>query len=165
MVFQTFNLIKSLNVWENVALPQTALGIPYSLRKKRALHILKLLQIEKFAERHANELSGGQQQRVAIARALINNPAILLVDEPTGNLDSKMADEVMRLLHDLNFRVKQTVILVTHNPDHLKFGSRIIYFKDGQIEHEERPSEEIFAAIPSLLPEQYYDQLVRLKGR
>jgi len=165
MVFQSFNLIKSLNVWENVALPQAAVGIPQNLRKKRALHILKLLQMEKFANRHANELSGGQQQRVAIARALINNPAILLVDEPTGNLDSKMGDEVMRLLHDLNYRAKQTVILVTHNPDHLKFGSRVIYFKDGQIEREERPSEKEFASIPRLLPEEYYEQLVRLKGK
>jgi len=165
MVFQSFNLIKSLNVWENVALPQAATGIPYNLRKKRALHILKLLEMEKFANRHANELSGGQQQRVAIARALINTPGILLVDEPTGNLDSKMGDEVMRLLHDLNYRAKQTVILVTHNPDHLKFGSRVIHFRDGQIEREERPSEKVFGAIPPLLPEEYYDQIVRLKGK
>jgi len=165
MVFQSFNLIKSLNVWENVALPQAAIGVRYNLRKKRALHLLKILQMDQFANRHTNELSGGQQQRVAIARALINAPPLLLVDEPTGNLDSKMADEVMRLIHDLNVHAKQTVVLVTHNSDHLKFGSRVIYFKDGKIEREEKQEVADFVAIPPLLPKEYLEQLVHLKGR
>jgi len=164
MVFQSFNLIKSLNVWENVALPQAAAGVGYNKRKKRALRFLKLLEVDQYAYRHANELSGGQQQRVAIARALINDPSILLVDEPTGNLDTKMADEVMTLIHDLHYRANHTVVLVTHNPDYLRYATRTIYIRDGQIEREERTVHDVGSVKP-LLPEEYYQQLIRLKGK
>jgi putative ABC transport system ATP-binding protein len=143
MVFQSFNLIKSLNVWENVALPQTAQGIGYNLRKKHAMRLLKLLNIESYADRHANEISGGEQQRVAIARALINNPYFLLVDEPTGNLDTESANEVMHLLHDINRHADHTVVLVTHNPDYLPYATRVIHITDGQITKEETPKERI----------------------
>ncbi len=142
MVFQSFNLVKSLNVWENVALPQTASGVRYSLRKHRALRVLKLLNIQDYASRRVTEISGGEQQRVAIARALINNPFFLLVDEPTGNLDSQAAQEVMDILQGLNQHGKHTIVLVTHNPDYLHYASRIIYFQDGKIVKQDTHSEE-----------------------
>jgi ABC-type lipoprotein export system ATPase subunit len=141
MVFQSFNLIKSLNVWENVALPQTANGVRYSLRRRRALRLLKLFGLEEYPDRHANELSGGEQQRVSIARALINNPFFLLVDEPTGNLDSKSAADVMKIFYGLNKHGKHTIIMVTHNPEQLQFASRVIYIQDGTVVKDERRGE------------------------
>ncbi len=144
MVFQSFNLLKSLNVWENVALPQTANQVRFGLRKKRAMRLLKLLNINQYAYRRPSEVSGGEQQRVAIARALINNPYFLLVDEPTGNLDSESAQEVMDILHGLNRHGKHTIVLVTHNPDYLHYATRVVYFQDGKIvkeERHERPAE------------------------
>lgn len=140
-VFQNFNLIKSLNVWENVALPQTASGINYAKRKQVAVKLLKLFHLDHFADRHPNELSGGEQQRVAIARALVNDPYFLLVDEPTGNLDSKSAEEVMQILQEIHHKENHTIILVTHNPNQLKFASRVIYMEDGQIVIEENRDE------------------------
>lgn len=145
-VFQSINLIKSLNVWENVALPQTASNVGYAERKRKALRLLRLLHLDQYANRHPNELSGGEQQRVAIARALINEPYFLLVDEPTGNLDSKSAEEVMNVLKDIHDNAKHTIILVTHNPDQVKFATRIIYLEDGQIVIEEnRPARDQLA--------------------
>jgi putative ABC transport system ATP-binding protein len=137
MVFQSFNLIKSLTVWENVALPQTADGVPYFTRRHKAHHLLKLFGLQKYMHRHPNELSGGEQQRVAIARALVNNPLLLLVDEPTGNLDSKAADDVMRIFLGLHAHAKHTIVLVTHNPDYLAYASRVIYVQDGEIKKQE----------------------------
>ncbi len=133
MVFQSFNLLKSLTVLENIALPQVFAGARLSRRTRRAENLLKLFEFERFRNYTPNELSGGQQQRVAIARALVNNPWILLVDEPTGNLDSKSAGEVMQLLKDLNERSKRTILLVTHNPDYITHPHRVLYMKDGQI--------------------------------
>lgn len=138
MVFQSFNLIKSLNVWENVALPQTASGIGYRKRKARAIKLLQMLNIEHYANRHPNEISGGEQQRVAIARALVNDPMFLLVDEPTGNLDSKSAEEVMTILYNLNVQSKHTIVLVTHNPNQLHYATRVVYVEDGKIVIEEK---------------------------
>lgn len=140
-VFQNFNLIKSLNVWENVALPQTASGINYAKRKQAAIKLLKLFHLDHYADRHPNELSGGEQQRVAIARALVNDPYFLLVDEPTGNLDSKSAEEVMQILQEIHDKEHHTIILVSHNPNQLKFASRVIYMEDGQIVIEENRDE------------------------
>lgn len=137
MVFQSFNLIKSLNVWENVALPQTADGVPYWKRWHKTRKLLKLLGLHKYMRRHPNELSGGEQQRVAIARALINDPLLLLVDEPTGNLDSKSANDVMQILLGLHAHAKHTIILVTHNPDYLAYATRIVYLEDGEIKKQE----------------------------
>ncbi len=133
MVFQQFNLIKSLNVLENVALPQVFTNINYNRRQRRAKQLLDMFGFRKFLGYNPNELSGGMQQRVAIARALVNNPWILLVDEPTGNLDSKSADEVMMLLQQLNAKSKRTILLVTHNPDYITHPHRVLYMKDGQI--------------------------------
>ncbi len=148
MVFQQFNLIKSLNVWENVALPQTASGIRYSLRKSRALRLLKLFKLEDYADRHPNEVSGGEQQRVAICRALINNPSFLLVDEPTGNLDSKSAESVMEIFYGLNVHGNHTLVLVTHNPNQLKYASRILHVQDGIIIKEEKGQHSHEGTLP-----------------
>jgi putative ABC transport system ATP-binding protein len=133
MIFQQFNVLKSLNVIKNIALPQIFKGVPKRRRLKRAHNMLKLFEMEKFANHIRTELSGGQQQRIAIARALVNNPWILIADEPTGNLDSKTADEIMELLKNLNEKSKRTIVLVTHNPEHLKYADKIVHMKDGEI--------------------------------
>lgn len=162
IVFQAFNLIKSLLVWENVALPQAASGVRYNTRHKRALRLLRLLHIDAYANKRVTEISGGEQQRVAIARALINKPFIMLVDEPTGNLDSKSADEVMRIIHDLHYKAKHTIVLVTHNPDYLHFATRVIYVRDGQVVKEERPGHDA-EAVPPALPEDHLEKLATYK--
>lgn len=130
-VFQSFNLIRSLSVVDNVALPQMAAGIPRARRLKRAMALLEEVGLTRFANYLPTELSGGQQQRVAIARALVNNPWIILADEPTGNLDSESANDIMELIKQLNERGKRTIILITHNPDYIFFPHRVFYVKDG----------------------------------
>ncbi len=135
IVFQQFNLIKSFKVWENVAFPLTNDGVPFRRRHERALKLLAMLGLDKYANRLPTELSGGQQQRVAIARAMATNSWIVVADEPTGNLDSKAAKEVMEILARLNIKSKRTVILVTHNPDYKIYPHRIFYVKDGRIEN------------------------------
>lgn len=138
MIFQQFNVLKSFNVLNNIALPQTFDGIPYKRRQLRAQKLLAMFDLSKIARRLPTEISGGQQQRVAIARALVNNPWILIVDEPTGSLDSKSSEEVMNLIAKLNSVSKRTVILVTHNPEQLKYANRIFYIKDGTVIKEEK---------------------------
>ena len=138
IVFQQFNLLKALTIQENVALPMAAGGEKYSRRMERAAHLLDLVGLKKYLKQHPAELSGGQQQRVAIARALSTNPWILICDEPTGNLDSKSADEVMEIISTLNSKSKRTVILVTHNPDYLQYPHRVIYLRDGMIVKEQK---------------------------
>jgi len=133
MVFQNFNLLKSLPVWENVALPQLADNVKYRSRKKKAMRLLEQFGIAEFAKRLPSELSGGQQQRVAICRALANDPVMLLVDEPTGNLDTKAANEVIGILDDLHRNHGHTIVLVTHNPEHLPIATRVISVRDGAI--------------------------------
>ncbi|MDD5071216.1 MAG: ABC transporter ATP-binding protein [Patescibacteria group bacterium] len=133
MIFQAYYLVDSLNVLENVILPQMAVGADKKEREKKALELLGHFGVKEQADKFPNELSGGQQQRVAISRALVNNPEILLADEPLGNLDSKAAQDVMSLLADLNERSKKTVILVTHNPAFLNIAHRVFYVKDGAI--------------------------------
>jgi len=133
MVFQQFNLVKSLTVLQNVAFPRMLQGASARLRTTRAKSYLTRFGLAKTFNRRIQQLSGGQQQKVAIARALMNNPWILLVDEPTGNLDSKSAKEVMKIVVDLNRKSKRTVILVTHNPDYLALAQKVIYLKDGKI--------------------------------
>lgn len=137
MIFQQFNVLKSMSVLENVALPQLFDRVDKRVRLNRARHLLKILGLEKMAHRIPTELSGGQQQRVAIARALVNNPWIVLADEPTGNLDSKSADEIMDLIAELNAKSRRTIILVTHNPDYRAYAKRVVYMKDGKIIKEE----------------------------
>ena len=139
-VFQQFNLIPILTALENVELPlifKYRGAMSEEERKKRALECLKMAELdERFANHKPNQLSGGQQQRVAIARALANNPPIILADEPTGALDSKTGEKIMKLLKKLNENGK-TIIVVTHDINVAKFGDRIIYLKDGEIEKEE----------------------------
>ncbi|AIY91087.1 ABC transporter involved in export of lipoprotein and macrolide, ATP-binding component [Geoglobus acetivorans] len=131
-VFQQFNLIPTLTARENVELPMIFRGISEQERGERAMELLKLVGIEKEAERKPVEMSGGQQQRVAIARALANNPEILLCDEPTGNLDSKTGKQVMEILRVLN-EEGVTVVLVTHDESLKGYADRVVRLRDGRI--------------------------------
>lgn len=146
MIFQAYHLINSLTVLSNVILPQFSTKGKAKDREKRALELLDFFGVKKQAEKFPNELSGGQQQRVAICRSLMNDPEIILADEPTGNLDSKSAIDVMNLLLDLNEKQKKTVILVTHSPGSLDYASKVFYMKDGRITDvkvNRRPGEKI----------------------
>jgi len=133
MIFQAFYLVSNLNVRDNIILPQILAGQPSHLRIKKAHTLMERFGILDLKKRRASLLSGGQQQRVSIARALINNPSIILADEPIGNLDSKNAEVVINLLSDLNKKDKKTVIHVTHDPRHLYLANRVFYLKDGKI--------------------------------
>ena len=146
MIFQSFNVIKSFDVLRNIAFPQLLGGVSRKRRLVRALKLLQMFDLQKIAKRVPTEISGGQQQRVAIARALINNPWILIADEPTGSLDSKTANDVMDLLDKLNKKSKRTVIVVTHNPDYLRYADTIYHLIDGKVdrvEHRRKVSHEI----------------------
>ena len=130
-VFQTFNLLPSLNAIENVMLPMTFQGYTHEERYKKAKNTLEGVELGHRMFHKPNELSGGERQRVALARALVNDPEVVLADEPTGNLDSKTGIEVMRVLSKLYKEKKRTVIMVTHDDDLCKYASRIFYLKDG----------------------------------
>lgn len=132
-IFQGYNLIPSLNVWQNVALPLTYQGVNADERRRRALEALEKVEISSKAEARPGQLSGGQQQRVAIARALAAKPAIILADEPTGNLDSKTSQEVMGLLRMTSREFDQTVIMITHNEEIAQLADRTIHIEDGKI--------------------------------
>jgi putative ABC transport system ATP-binding protein len=129
-VFQTFNLLPRATALHNVELPLVYAGVPSAERKRRAKEALEKVQLGDRIDHRPNELSGGQRQRVAIARALINNPAILLADEPTGNLDSQTSDEIMRVFEGLASG-GQTVIMVTHEPDIAAHARRVLSMHDG----------------------------------
>lgn len=148
MVFQAFYLIPSLRILDNVCLPQLFCNQSKTERYEKGLALLRRFGIAEQAFKYPSELSGGQKQRVAIARALINNPDIILADEPVGNLDSESAQNVLKLLKELNEVDKKTVILVTHDPSHLQYADRILHMKDGQlireeINHDKRPVEAV----------------------
>ncbi len=132
-VFQVFNLLPRSTALENVMLPLVYSGVRKNERKKRAEEKLVNVGLEDRMEHRPNELSGGQRQRVAIARALINNPSILLADEPTGNLDSKISEEIMRLFAEIH-RNGNTLVMVTHEEDIARHAHRIIKLKDGEVE-------------------------------
>ncbi len=134
-VFQTFNLLPKYDALENVALPLIYAGVKKGERLKRAAELLELVGLKDRMHHKPNELSGGQRQRVAIARAMVNNPSIILADEPTGNLDSKTSEDIMRLFSDIH-KQGNTIILVTHEPDIAEFAERIIKLKDGKIEDD-----------------------------
>lgn len=134
-VFQSFNLIDELSVRENVELPLQYLGVPKAQRRTRAEDILKRMNIDHRAEHRPIQLSGGQQQRVAVARALVIAPAVILADEPTGNLDSKNSDDVMQLLRQLN-KEGTTIVMVTHAEHEARYASRIVRMLDGRIVSE-----------------------------
>jgi putative ABC transport system ATP-binding protein len=136
-VFQTFNLLPRTSAIENVELPLLYNGASARERHGRARERLRLVGLEGREHHHPNQLSGGQQQRVAIARALINDPAILLADEPTGNLDSRTSVEILAIFQRLNRENGITVILVTHEPDIAAYASRKIQFRDGRIVTDE----------------------------
>ncbi|WP_353686156.1 ABC transporter ATP-binding protein [Thermodesulfovibrio sp. 3462-1] len=132
-VFQQFNLLARATALENVELPLIYAGIPAKERKQRALETLSWVGLKDRANHYPRQLSGGQQQRVAIARALVNNPSIILADEPTGNLDSRASMEIMEIFKKLNEEQGLTTIIVTHEPDIAAFGKRQIRFLDGKI--------------------------------
>ncbi|MFH0892059.1 MAG: ABC transporter ATP-binding protein [Candidatus Falkowbacteria bacterium] len=136
MIYQAYNLITSLTVLENVALPQIFLNVRKRKREKWSLSLLERFGIVEHAQKIPTELSGGQQQRIGIARSIVNNPKLILADEPVGNLDSVSAQNVFDILEELNEKEKKTIILVTHNPENLDYADRIIYMKDGIITRE-----------------------------
>ena len=132
-VFQSFNLLQRMSALQNVELPLLYNDSPPKDRKTRALSALKSVGLEGREYHRPNQLSGGQQQRVAIARALINNPSLILADEPTGNLDSQTSTDLMTLFKNLNKENGITIVMVTHEPDIARYADRRVYFKDGRI--------------------------------
>ena len=136
-VFQGFNLISRTTAVENVELPMIYYGVPEDERRERAMQALKIVGLEGRAFHLPNQMSGGQQQRVAIARAIINDPPLILADEPTGNLDTKTSIEVMEFFVNLNATTGKTIVLVTHEPDIAEYCKRIVRFKDGNIISDE----------------------------
>ena len=136
-VFQTFNLLPRLTALDNVALPLIYAGINKSIRRDKAEEVLKIVGLGDRVTHKPNELSGGQRQRVAIARALVNDPSIILADEPTGNLDSKTSVEIMEIFNNLHAS-GNTIIIVTHEPDISENAHRIIRLRDGLVEYDQK---------------------------
>jgi len=151
-VFQQFNLLARTSALENVELPTIYAGIPIEERERRAKEALELVGLADRQGHHPSQLSGGQQQRVAIARALVNRPAILLADEPTGNLDSRTSVEIMDIMQRLNGEKGITVIVVTHEPDIARYAKRIIEFRDGKVKKDVPVTDRLIAAevLPTL---------------
>ena len=131
-VFQSFNLIPRISLLENVQLPMMYAGIPAKERKEKALYALEKVGLSDRVKHLPNEISGGQKQRAAIARAIVNSPAVLMADEPTGNLDSKSSEDIMKIFQDLN-NEGATILMVTHENDIADHTNRIVRFRDGEI--------------------------------
>ena len=153
-VFQGFNLLSRTTALENVELPTLYAKMDKDERLERAKEVLQLVGLGERLDHFPSQLSGGQQQRVAIARALVNRPAILLADEPTGNLDSRTSVEIMQIFQDLNDQ-GLTIVLVTHEPDIAQFAKRIVVFRDGKIRHDDpvkkRPrAAEVLKTLPAI---------------
>jgi putative ABC transport system ATP-binding protein len=153
-VFQGFNLLPRTTALENVQLPTLYTPIDKIERQKRAREALALVGLAERSQHYPSQLSGGQQQRVALARALVNHPSILLADEPTGNLDSRTAVEIMEVLQNLNEQ-GLTIVLVTHEPDIAQFAKRMIVFRDGRIRKDDllhnRPrAHDVLQTMPTL---------------
>jgi putative ABC transport system ATP-binding protein len=148
-VFQGFNLLSRTSALENVELPMLYAGVSAADRHRRAMESLSSVGLAGREQNHPNQLSGGQQQRVAVARALVNNPALILADEPTGNLDSRTSVEVMEIFQRLNRERGITLILVTQESDIAQYAQRVVVFKDGKIrkdyavEHQRNAAEEL----------------------
>lgn len=134
-VFQQFNLLPRLTALENVALPLIYAGISKAARNEQAMHVLDLVNLTDRSHHKPNELSGGQCQRVAIARALVNNPSLILADEPTGNLDTKTSYEIMEIFNKIHSN-GNTVVLVTHEGDIAKYALRVVHLRDGLVESD-----------------------------
>ena len=135
-VFQMHNLIPNLNVLENVEIPMFEGSLNSKQMQERALELLKAVGLEDKISQTPNKLSGGERQRVAIARALVNHPSIILADEPTGSLDSKTGDIILKLLRDLHEQENVTLVMVTHEPYVAKMADRIVYVRDGKVSDE-----------------------------
>jgi len=154
-VFQGFNLLSRTSALDNVMLPLLYRGgLKAAERQKRAMEVLTAVGLDNRADHHPNQLSGGQQQRVAIARALINNPSILLADEPTGNLDTRTSIEVMDIFQQLNRERGITVVLITHEMDIAEYGTRVVSFRDGLVVADKglsrrRIAHDELAALPA----------------
>lgn len=167
MIFQAFYLIPSLNIIDNVGLPKTFRGEAIKSRREHSVKLLRRFGIAEQMDKFPSELSGGQKQRVAIARSLVNNPEIILADEPVGNLDSESAENVLTILKELNDVDKKTIIMVTHNAEHLSYADRVIYMKDGRIEKEvvnkeKRPPEKIKKQEEEIIPEEKLPQELKM---
>jgi putative ABC transport system ATP-binding protein len=154
-IYQQSNWVKSLNVVENVAMPLCLAGISERRAIKKAQQLLGLFRLEEFARNVPTELSGGQQQRVSVTRALVMNPVVLVADEPTGNLDTVSAADLMYVLEYLNSESKRTVVMVTHNPDYEKYATKIVRMEDGHIKKVEVKREvsvDLSKGLPDILP-------------
>ena len=151
-VFQQFNLLPRTSALENVELPTIYAGVPIEERAKRAGQALKRVGLAERAGHFPSQLSGGQQQRVAIARALVNNPSLLLADEPTGNLDSRTSVEIMEILQGLNDQQQLTVVIVTHEPDIAQYAKRALEFRDGKLRRDTLVRDRLIASevLPTL---------------
>ena len=151
-VFQGFNLLPRTSALENVELPLIYSGIPHRQRVERSMEALRTVGLAGREEHHPAQLSGGQQQRVAIARALVNNPSILLADEPTGNLDSRTSVEIMEIFQRLNEERNLTILLVTHEADIAQYAKRTVTFRDGKVRHDVLIEGRLIAAqvLPTL---------------
>jgi len=153
-VFQQFNLLPRTSALENVELPTIYAGVPIQERAKRAEQALQRVGLAERAGHFPSQLSGGQQQRVAIARALVNNPSLLLADEPTGNLDSRTSVEIMEILQGLNDQQQLTVVIVTHEPDIAQYAKRALEFRDGKLRkdtlvHDRLIASEVLPTLPA----------------
>ncbi len=144
-VFQGFNLLSRTSALENVELPLIYAGVPASQRREKAKNALSQVGLEGRFHHHPSQLSGGEQQRVAIARAMVNQPSILLADEPTGNLDTKTSQEIMVIFQHLNQEMGITIIMITHEADIASFAKRIILFRDGKIVKDNQNSFKTMA--------------------
>jgi len=146
-VFQRFNLLPTISAQTNIELAHEIAGTGKPFDTALLEHLTNLLQIKGRLEHRPNELSGGEQQRVAIARALITRPAILLADEPTGNLDTQNADAVLAMLHASSRELNQTVLMITHNPEAAQIADRVLHMRDGQIIRIEAGSRRVAALV------------------
>jgi putative ABC transport system ATP-binding protein len=162
-VFQGFNLLSRTSALENVELPLLYMGIEAETRHQRAMEALASVGLAAREQNHPNQLSGGQQQRVAVARSLVNNPALILADEPTGNLDSRTSVEVMEIFQRLNRERGITLVLVTHEQDIAHYAQRVVVFKDGKIKSDEpitnqRDAAEELKHMPAIVDDDEDDE-------